>query len=72
MEKISLIKFYLLDNYLNDDRLVIWPKKLKFHALQFALVKGDIMAIFQKLADWLDWPCQPSIKTYRIFYFFKL
>jgi hypothetical protein len=31
-------------------------KKFKFHAG----IKSDILAIFQKLADWLDWPCPVS------------
>ena len=32
-------------------------------------LKSDILAIFQKLADWLDWPCPVSAAHQnRIFY----
>jgi hypothetical protein len=33
---------------------VFWPQKFfnRIHGL-----KSAILAIFQKLADWLDWPC---------------
>ena len=37
---------------------VIWPQKISnfMHGL-----KSAILAIFQKSADWLDWPCPVSV-----------
>ena len=36
---------------------VIWPKHF-FNCMHS--LKSAILAIFQKLADWLDWPCPVS------------
>ena len=36
---------------------VIWPKRV-FNCMHG--LKSAILAIFQKWADWLDWPCPVS------------
>ena len=43
--------------FLSTSNEVIWPKKNSncMHGL-----KSAILAIFQKSADWLDWPCPVS------------
>jgi hypothetical protein len=65
MEVILLIHFLPLSQrqFMNKflERLffatsnkVIWPKR-KFNWMH--VLKSAILAIFQKVADWLDWPC---------------
>ena len=85
--KLSHIHIHL-DKHLNGARVTLWIKFIKNYSLPLQMKsfvppknlnfmhgwKSAILGIFQKLADWLDWPCPVSaaLKKGLLFFLFYI